>query len=163
LVNAMTFARALFAFVACPGMVAIVAPLLLAPPGGWASIHVIGLAPLGAGACLLLWCVREFYVVGEGTLAPWSPPRTLVSVGPYRWSRNPMYVGVTIMLIGWATVFWSWVLLAYAMAVACAFHLRVVYFEEPWAARTFGKDWQDYRARVPRWLFRRSRPTQAVH
>src|SRR4051812_32435188 len=107
---------------------------------------------VGVGTALLLWCVRDFYVAGRGTLAPWAPPKHLVVVGLYRVSRNPMYVAVLIVLIGWGLVFSSRALAIYAAVVALAVHLRVVTYEEPWLARTFGAEWLAYRRRVPRWL-----------
>jgi protein-S-isoprenylcysteine O-methyltransferase Ste14 len=96
--------------------------------------------------------VRDFYVAGGGTLAPWAPPRRLVVVGLYRVSRNPMYVAVVVILCGWALGFRTWASWLYVLAVAIAFHLRVVLGEEPWLARTYGEQWAAYRARVPRWL-----------
>ena len=101
---------------------------------------------------MLLWCVRDFYVSGRGTLAPWVPPRELVVVGLYRMSRNPMYVSVILVLVGWAVGFRSMPLALYALAVAVGFHLRVVLGEEPWLAQTHGEKWVRYRDRVPRWL-----------
>jgi protein-S-isoprenylcysteine O-methyltransferase Ste14 len=59
---------------------------------------------------------------------------------------------VTTMLLGWALAFASPRLAVYAAIVGIAFHLRVVFGEEPWLARTHGAAWEDYRARVPRWL-----------
>ena len=112
----------------------------------------IGLLPLAAGFALLLWCVRDFYVSGKGTLAPWSPPRHLVTVGLYRYSRNPMYLAVTMMLAGWAVSFWSLALAIYTGIVIVGFHLRVVFGEEPWLARTHGAAWDEYKRKVPRWL-----------
>jgi protein-S-isoprenylcysteine O-methyltransferase Ste14 len=50
---------------------------------------------------VLLWCVRDFYVSGRGTLAPWDPPKHLVVVGLYRFTRNPMYIGVLMVVGGW--------------------------------------------------------------
>jgi protein-S-isoprenylcysteine O-methyltransferase Ste14 len=133
-------------------MVAYVVPILLVEPGR--AIHWDGLVPLAAGTLLLLWCVREFYVTGKGTLAPWTPPEHLVMSGLYRCSRNPMYVAVTVVLAGWAIAFRSRSLTIYALAVAIAFHLRVVVAEEPWLARKHGDAWLRYKARVPRWLGR---------
>ena len=144
------FWRALFAFVALPGLFAFVVPWLMRPRAS--DVRPVGLAPLVVGIVLLLWCVRDFYVAGKGTLAPWSPPKNLVTVGLYRYSRNPMYVAVLMILVGWALAFGSSGLWIYAAAVAVAFHLRVVLYEEPWLARTHADAFAAYRARVRRWL-----------
>lgn len=146
------FARALVAFIALPGIVAFLVPLLLWGPGTTAFSNRWGVVPLGVGIVLLLACVREFYIAGRGTLAPWAPPTALVVTGLYKWSRNPMYVAVLLMLSGWALGFQSWPLALYAVAVLVAFHLRIVLHEERWLARTFGDAWIQYRTRVSRWL-----------
>jgi len=146
--------RALLAFLALPGVVAIALPAWFAASNLRAGgrFHAVGLLPLAAGIVLLLWCVRDFYVTGKGTLAPWSPPKHLVTTGLYRYSRNPMYVAVAVMLIGWALAFMSRTLAMYAGIVILAFHFRVLLNEEPFLARTHGAQWDEYRARVPRWL-----------
>jgi protein-S-isoprenylcysteine O-methyltransferase Ste14 len=149
------FWRALTAFLALPGMVAFIVPWLLRPPN--AAVHPIGLLPLGVGTLLLLWCVRDFYVAGRGSLAPWAPPERLVSVGLYRFSRNPMYIAVLTILCGWALTFDSRGLWQYTACFAVVFHIRVVWFEEPWLARTHGAAWDEYRNRVPRWLLPKMR------
>ena len=143
--------RSLAAFLALPGVVALLVPWLLArgAPGGFSAA---GVPPLAVGLALLLWCVRDFHVAGRGTLAPWEPPRRLVVVGLYRHTRNPMYVAVTLVLLGWALGARTAALWLYALGVAIAFHLRVVLGEEPWLARTHGDEWTRYAARVPRWL-----------
>ncbi len=147
------FARAVFAFLACPGIVALGVPVAwLAYESNLLLRWPPGLALLVVGLAGLLWCVRDFYVAGKGTLAPWAPPERLVVVGLYRCSRNPMYVCVLMILVGWALSFGSTGLLLYAAIVAAAFHLRVVFGEEPWLAATFGAQWQDYSSRVGRWL-----------
>ena len=148
------FTRALIAFLALPGMVAFVVPATWL----WQTEHTqlaqpLGLLPLVFGVLGLLWCVRDFYVAGKGTLAPWAPPKALVVVGLYRYSRNPMYVSVALVLMGWAISFWSRGLLIYALIVVVAFHLRVVFGEEPWLARTHGEQWKQYANRVPRWFW----------
>jgi protein-S-isoprenylcysteine O-methyltransferase Ste14 len=145
--------RAALAFLALPGLVAFAAPLLWLRPEGEQFVPL----PLGAplllvGGGVLGWCVREFFVSGRGTLAPWDPPLRLVRNGLYRYSRNPMYVGVLIITTAWAVGFRSWTLAAYTGFLLAAFHLRVLVHEEPWLERTFGADWTEYRARVPRWL-----------
>jgi protein-S-isoprenylcysteine O-methyltransferase Ste14 len=147
------FWRAIGAFIALPGVVAFLVPATIAvfAPRD-TGFFSAGLVLLGLGVALLLWCVRDFYVAGKGTLAPWTPPRRLVVVGLYRYSRNPMYVAVTLILLGWVASFWSVYLLVYAAGVVAFFHLRVVFGEEPWLARLHGEAYEKYRASVPRWL-----------
>jgi protein-S-isoprenylcysteine O-methyltransferase Ste14 len=148
------FANALLAFLALPGVVAFAIPVWwLMATDHRQPLRPLGLVPLVAGCAGLLWCVRDFYVRGKGTLAPWSPPVDLVVVGLYRYSRNPMYVAVTLILLGWALAYEVRGLYVYAMVVAVAFHLRVVFGEEPWLARTHGAQWQAYAHRVPRWFW----------
>jgi len=106
-----------------------------ARPTLWRAIFAFLALPGRVAFAAPLWLARH-----GRTVAPRAPPRKLVTSGPYRLSRNPMYIGVIDVLLG------------YALAVAIAFHLRVLVSEEPWARRTFGADWEDYRARVPRWL-----------
>lgn len=146
------FLRALAAFVALPGMVAFIVPaIVVARSSEGARPVALGLAVLTAGSFLLVWCVREFYVNGKGTLAPWAPPTVLVTRGLYRCTRNPMYVAVLLVLAGWALAFRSPLLAVYGGVVAVAFHRRVVFAEEPALARSFGAEWEAYRRRVPRW------------
>jgi protein-S-isoprenylcysteine O-methyltransferase Ste14 len=145
--------RAILAFLVCPGTVAVLVPLLLIPwndPG--LQFRSLGLPVLVLGFAGLLWCVRDFYVAGKGTLAPWAPPQHLVIVGLYRYSRNPMYVSVLLVLIGWALCFGHRSLWIYALIVAIAFQLRVVFAEEPTLARMHGEEWTGYRQRVRRWF-----------
>jgi protein-S-isoprenylcysteine O-methyltransferase Ste14 len=145
--------RALAAFLALPGMVAFVLPVWIGissgrPPGHVAEAAVL----LCVGTAVLLWCVREFYAAGRGTLAPWDPPRHLVTSGPYRLSRNPMYLGVVLILAGWSALWSSRTLIIYTALCMIGFHLRVLLAEERWARQRFGGEWDAYRARVPRWL-----------
>ena len=153
IVGATMFLRALIAFLALPGVVAGLVPVLLiysngARTGGW----TFGFVFLGIGFVLLLWCVRDFFVSGRGTLAPWDPPKHLVIVGLYRLVRNPMYIAVVTMVIGWSVVAGSRMLVWYAASLAVGFHLRVLYFEELWLSRQFGAEWKDYSSSVDRWL-----------
>ena len=149
------FGRAVLAFVALPGTVAFIVPWLLVASGRQ-FVDVRGLIPLSLGITLLLWCVWTFYTAGKGTLAPWAPPRYLVTEGLFRVSRNPIYIAVMLIVCGWAWGFRSRAVAIYAALLMLAFHLRVVLYEEPWLARTHGNAWVSYKARVPRWFgFRR--------
>jgi protein-S-isoprenylcysteine O-methyltransferase Ste14/pimeloyl-ACP methyl ester carboxylesterase len=145
--------RAILAFITLPGVVAFAVPLLLAWPIEAGDFRMAGLVPLLAGILLLLWCARDFFVAGKGTLAPWDPPRHLVVSGPYRFSRNPMYIAVSLVVVGWALGFGEAALWLYALALMVAFHVRTVYKEEPGLARSHRKEWERYAARVPRWVF----------
>ena len=69
----MLFLRALIAFLALPGIVAFLAPALLVGSIETSSPHGEGVAVFVAGALVLLWCVRDFYVAGKGTLARGIP------------------------------------------------------------------------------------------
>lgn len=150
------FGRALFAVLALPGMVAGLVPALIFTFDPWRERSFsIGYLFMSSGIFLLLWCVSDFYVSGKGTLAPWSPPRNLVVVGLYRFLRNPMYVSVLLVLVGWCLIAGSAVLVAYTLFVAMMFHLRVTRNEEPWLERQFGSDWAAYSKAVGRWLPRR--------
>ena len=147
------FLRALLAFLALPGIVAFAIPIYwLISTSGTDLVKPLGLLPLLLGCAGLLWCVRDFYVFGKGTLAPWSPPQRLVTVGLYRYSRNPMYVSVVLILLGWAVSFGVRGLYWYTLFVGIAFHVRVVIAEEPWLRRTHCAAWDDYVRRVRRWL-----------
>lgn len=147
------FLRALLAFLALPGIVAFAIPIYwLVSISRTELVQPLGLLSLLLGCAGLLWCVRDFYVFGKGTLAPWSPPQHLVTTGLYRYSRNPMYVSVLLLLLGWAVTFGARGLYWYALFVGIAFHVRVVVAEEPYLARTHGTAWDDYVRRVRRWL-----------
>jgi protein-S-isoprenylcysteine O-methyltransferase Ste14 len=146
------FIRASIAFLALPVVVAGIVPLTIVG-GNFQNVRTsYAIIPLVIGLILLLWCVRDFYVAGKGTLAPWDPPKHLVAVGLYRFVRNPMYLAVLTLVAGWALMFWSVWLLAYLIFLAVAFHLRVLFYEEPRLERNFGSEWKNYSGKVPRWL-----------
>jgi len=148
--------RAAFAILALPGMVAGYFPWLIHQgqerwPLNGGAWHWVGLAIGLVGFGILASTVREFFIRGRGTLAPWDPPRALVAEGPYRWCRNPMYVGVLLLIAGEARWWGSGEVLLYGGAIGVIFHLRVVYFEEPWLEHSFPEAWIEYRGRVKRW------------
>ncbi|HMJ66761.1 MAG TPA: isoprenylcysteine carboxylmethyltransferase family protein [Candidatus Binatia bacterium] len=149
----MLFLRALIAFLILPGTFAGLFPAWIVSADRWRGQGSwIRVVPLVIGIAILIWCVRDFYVAGKGTLAPWDPPKNLVIVGLYRFVRNPMYVGILLLLAGWSFLSGSALLAAYAGLVGVAFHLRVVLYEEPRLKRQFGEQWTAYAASVRRWL-----------
>lgn len=118
-----------------------------AAPTAWQAVAVIAV-----GAALYLWCVWVFAVVGRGTPGPWDAPRRFVAVGPYRWVRNPIYIGALLVVLGEAWLFLSLPLLLYAGAMAVFFHLFVIGYEERTLRRRFGDAYVGYLRAVPRWI-----------
>lgn len=120
------------------------------PPafGAWQGVGMV----LGAlGATLAVACILTFVFVGQGTPAPFDPPRRLVVRGPYRLVRNPMYLGAGLALSGAALFYQSFALLGYVAVLLVLAHLFVVRYEEPTLRRTFGKDYVAYCAATGRW------------
>ena len=105
-----------------------------------------------AGGALALWCILAFALVGKGTPAPFDPPRRLVVAGPYRYVRNPMYIGAGLALTGAAMFYGSLRLLGYVGLFLLATHAFVVLYEEPALTRLFGHEYRAYQTRVRRWL-----------
>ena len=141
------------AFLVLPTMVAILAPLLISRMDPWRGQPWLpGLVVIFVGAFILVWCVRDFYVSGKGTLAPWSPPKNLVVVRLYRFMRNPMYLGVLLLVLGWSLFLVSPIIAIYVFVLVLGFHLRVITYEEPWLEAQFGEAWRVYKNAVPRWL-----------
>lgn len=131
----------------------------IARPAALAGPQIIGMITAGAGALTALWCIFTFVWIGRGTPAPFDPPRNLVIRGPYRFVRNPMYIGAALALAGAALFYQSPPLLAYGLAFLLACHLFVVSYEEPTLRRAFGAEYENYSRRVRRW-WPRLRPTR---
>jgi protein-S-isoprenylcysteine O-methyltransferase Ste14 len=113
--------------------------------------QVTGMAIAAAGAAVALWCIFTFAFIGRGTPAPFDPPRRLVIRGPYRFVRNPMYIGAGLALAGAALFYESLPLLVYTGLFFLATHLFVIGYEEPTLRRTFGQEYEAYCNRVGRW------------
>jgi protein-S-isoprenylcysteine O-methyltransferase Ste14 len=107
------------------------------------------LAVLGAG--LATWCILAFVFVGHGTPAPFDPPRRLVVRGPYRFLRNPMYLGAGLALVGAALYVGSLALFAYTLVFVAVSDQFVRRYEEPTLRRLFGPDYEAYCRAVRRW------------
>ncbi len=151
--------RALLAVLALPAVVTLLVPRLLLVQGPLpAAVPLpwlwrgLGGALLAAGLALLVWTVSLFFQVGQGTLAPWDPPRRLVLRGPYRHVRNPMITGVVAILLGEAALFTAVPLLVWAGLVLLINAIYIPLLEEPDLASRFGVDYVAYCAHVPRWL-----------
>lgn len=114
--------------------------------------HWVGLLAIGLGTILLALCIIEFARSGRGTLSPADPPRRLVVRGLYRYVRNPMYLSVTLIVLGEVALTRSRPLLVYWLAWFVAVNLFVIGYEEPTLRRQFGTDYQRYTSAVRRWM-----------
>lgn len=153
----MTALKSLLFLVIAPGMVAGYIPLVLLRRGAFIDRGIFAWLAIPAwliGMVILLWSFWNFLKQGRGTPAPVDPPKELVAVGFYRYTRNPMYVGVLLMLAGHFLWFGFWNLLIYAVIIFFAFNTFIAYYEEPTLKRKFGTAYEEYCQRVPRWLLR---------
>ncbi|HEX4004594.1 MAG TPA: isoprenylcysteine carboxylmethyltransferase family protein [Acidobacteriaceae bacterium] len=157
----MLWLRAAVFTVVVPAVVALLVPQdLRAGPaaGGWWNLGWILVA---IGALIYFRCLAGFLAAG-GTPAIFftrharallgEEPQQVVRGGLYRYSRNPMYVGVLTAIAGQGCVYRSRSILEYLVIAALCFHLVVVFLEEPHLARLRGPEYDAYRRRVPRWL-----------
>ena len=137
-----------------PGTVAVYVPLLLTRSllAGTGPVRGLAVLVFAVGASIYAWCVWDFATFGRGTPAPIDAPKRLVVRGLYRVTRNPMYVGVLTVILGWAVLYRSRALALYALAIWCCFESFVLLYEEPHLRRVLGSEYDAYRARVGRWL-----------
>lgn len=144
------------------GLVLIYVPAQLLPgsrlvrPAQIGAPQIFGMITGAIGALIALWCIFTFAFVGKGTPAPFDPPRRLVIRGPYRFVRNPMYIGAALALAGAALSYRSWSIFIYAVGFLLAMHLFVIGYEEPTLRRTFGAQYESYCGKVRRWWPRRN-------
>jgi len=151
----MTALKSIIFFILAPGTVAGYIPLALLRTGSQLETGVLSYLafPLWIiGTAVLIWCFWDFVQKGKGTPAPIDPPKELVVSGLYNHVRNPMYVGIILILIGHFLWFGFWSLVAYAIVVFIAFSAFVIFYEEPNLKKRFGAAYAEYCKRVSRWI-----------
>jgi protein-S-isoprenylcysteine O-methyltransferase Ste14 len=138
-----------------PGTVAVAIPHSLldrsALPGR-GPLAWVGVFILLVGAGIYFRCAWEFAVRGLGTPAPIAPTKFLVVTGLHRYVRNPMYIGVYLIILGQAALFRASRLAEYGTICIFLAHLFVIFYEEPALHRQFGASYDEYRRSVPRWI-----------
>lgn len=109
-----------------------------------------------SGTLIYLWCAWDFSVKGMGTPAPIDAPKKLVVNGLYRFVRNPMYLGVSLLILAQALLYQSLAIFYYWSLFFVAASLFVLLYEEPHLKKVFGKEYNDYCQNVRRWIPRLS-------
>jgi protein-S-isoprenylcysteine O-methyltransferase Ste14 len=115
-----------------------------------------GVVLIGAGAALYAWAART---LASSVPSAVAPPAVLLMRGPYRYVRNPLYLAVAAVFVGVSTLYAPWGArdVLGAGLLAMLIHVFVAYREEPATRRRVGPAYDQYRARVPRWVPRYSR------
>ncbi|MGY5874672.1 MAG: methyltransferase [Candidatus Thorarchaeota archaeon] len=156
------------ALLALPTMVTIIVPLLLVYLTqplfiGWLMSYPFNFFPITAGLVvaiiglsILIQTNRHFASIGEGTLAPWAPTSRLVVHGVYRYVRNPMILGVLLILLGESIFLGSYAIFLWFSFFAVGNHMYFIKSEEPGLVTRFGDDYLRYKENVPRWIPRRT-------
>ncbi len=145
-------------FVIAPGTVAGLVPWWISrwrlepPLFGLFPLRIIGVALILAGLPVLLDSFARFALQGRGTPAPVFPTKHLVVTGWYRYVRNPMYVAVVSIIVGQGLLLGNVRLLEYGAGAWLVTHLFVLAYEEPTMHSTFGEEYKQYCANVPRWI-----------
>jgi protein-S-isoprenylcysteine O-methyltransferase Ste14 len=154
----MILFRTVIFSIVVPGTVVGLVPYLLithtavAFPIAFGPVRYAGVAPMITGIVTYIASAKSFVIQGKGTPAPIDPPRMLVTSGPYRLTRNPMYLGGSLILLGEVVLFESVILLAYLLFICLAFNLFVVFYEEPHLRKIFGPAYEEYCRNVSRWI-----------
>ena len=142
-----------------PGSLAVAIPRLLDRVRPHPQLPVdprisrpLGTLSLLVGGLLYLLTATRFGTEGDGTPSPTDEPEELVTGGIYSYSRNPMYVGVLLVILGQALRQRSVTMLWWAAGCWIGFHNRVIQYEEPHLAEKHGETFDEYREGVPRWV-----------
>jgi protein-S-isoprenylcysteine O-methyltransferase Ste14 len=159
----MLWIRGLIFTLLIPAPIAFFVPSVISSHRAGPPAALFGWALFACGAAVYTACLLHF-LLAKGTPALFltrsvravigEEPRTLIFAGVYRRSRNPMYVGVVLAILGQALMRGSWLIAGYGALVWLSFHLIVVFFEEPHLRARDGAAYQQYCRATPRWLGR---------
>ena len=114
-------------------------------------IRVIGILPLLLGVALFVWA-RATFRRHMTALMPWTRTTTLVTDGPYGFSRNPIYLSFVLMYLGLSFIFNSTYVLIMLVVVMVLFDRLQIPREESYLRGLFGDEFDSYAAKVRRWL-----------
>jgi len=130
----------------------IISPTSISDPTAWSLIQYTAVLLLSFGISILLKCIWDFAHIGKGTLAPFDETKKLIIVGLYRYVRNPMYVGVMLILLSESWFFWSSQLLGYTGLCFVVANFIVIGYEENRLRYKYDKEYRRYCDNVRRWI-----------
>jgi len=116
-----------------------------------APYNALGAVIVAAGLALVIWAVRLFRRAGT-THLPWGTPTALVADGPYRFTRNPMYLGMLLVLLGIAFFLGTLPMFLAPLAFYLTIDATAIPREEAMLTRSLGEAYVAYTRRVRRWL-----------
>jgi protein-S-isoprenylcysteine O-methyltransferase Ste14 len=151
LIRAITYATLFISLVLIYVPASLLSRSGIVRPASIGLQQIAGMVLAAVGAAIVLWCILTFSFIGKGTPAPFDPPRRLVIRGPYRFVRNPMYIGAGMALAGASLFYESPALLGYTGVFFLVTHLFVIWYEEPVLKGTFGDEYKAYCGRIRRW------------
>jgi protein-S-isoprenylcysteine O-methyltransferase Ste14 len=164
----MSARQHLIAIFILPFTVTILVPILLLALSYWSGIRWLFIYPLNSFA-IIVGCIviilgysilfktnRSFALIGKGTLAPWAPTQHFVAVGLYQYVRNPMILGVLLVLVGETVLFGSILMFIWLFLFWVMNHIWFIRWEEPNLEQRFGDEYRKYKENVPRWIPRRT-------
>lgn len=158
MVSVVTLLKTAVFSILVPGTVAGLIPWVLARHDRESPIlesrfaRLAGTVSFLSGIVLYLHTALQFSTEGDGTPSPSDEPVELVTGGLYAHARNPMYVGVLLLIGGQAVRYRSLHVLWWALVCWLGFHRRVIQYEEPHLLEKHGEMYEDYIERVPRWV-----------
>lgn len=104
------------------------------------------------GTLIIVWCSVDMVKRGLGTPAHLDPPKKLIINGLYRYVRNPIYLGALFVLLGYILWFGSGLMILYFLLFVLAYQILITLIEEPILRNTFGKEYEEYCQKAPRWI-----------
>ena len=139
-------------FILLPYFFILLSIYLFLPIYSFFILKILGIILILFGLRLFSYCSGLFFIFGTETPAPIEPPKKLVVEGLYKYTRNPIYIGYFMILLGEFLFFGQFLLLIYFFLTIIGINMYVIFHEEPILKKRFGKSYKEYFKKIPRWL-----------
>jgi protein-S-isoprenylcysteine O-methyltransferase Ste14 len=121
------------------------------PVGQSVVIVPMGIALVIGALSLAFWAVRAMRGVGTN-VRPDRPALAIAKAGPYRYTRNPMYLGLCLLQVAWGLILNDWIPVLFVVPLALLLHYGVVLREEAYLEKKFGETYSKWKNGIRRWL-----------